>query len=183
MIWLRLLTYTMIVSKGVARCIHCAEQKNKWCDVETKHITAWKCLFESLSNFKRVSCKKKKLKNNFLWCRSVVSNWRDCGNGICCKVWSDLIDTLCRMAFQIWFTSFNQSPLDEMAAILADDIFKLIFLNENDTISIQKLLKLVPMNPSGNKPALVQVMAWRWRGDKPLPKIMMTQFTDAYMRH
>ena len=28
-------------------------------------------------------------------------------------------------------------PLDKMAAILADDIFKCIFLNENDRIQIQ----------------------------------------------
>ena len=34
-----------------------------------------------------------------------------------------------------------------------------------------------------NKSALVQVMAWRWTGDKPLPEPMLTQFTDAYMWH
>ena len=32
--------------------------------------------------------------------------------------------------------SYLISPLDEMAAILADDIFKRIFLNENDRIPI-----------------------------------------------
>ena len=32
-----------------------------------------------------------------------------------------------------------------------------------------------------NKPALVQVMAWRRTGDKPLPELMLIQFTDAYM--
>ena len=34
-----------------------------------------------------------------------------------------------------------------------------------------------------NKPALVQVMAWRRSGDKPLPEPMLTQFTDVYMRN
>ena len=34
-----------------------------------------------------------------------------------------------------------------------------------------------------NKPALVQVMAWRRQGDKPLPELLMTQFTDTYLRH
>ena len=37
-------------------------------------------------------------------------------------------------------TAFNyltHLPLDKMAAILADDIFKCIFLNENDRIPIQ----------------------------------------------
>ena len=74
-------------------------------------------------------------------------------------------------------------PLDKMAAILADDIFKCIFLNENDIIPIQISLKFVPRSPIDNKPALVQVMAWRRIGDKPLPEPMMAQFTDAYMRH
>ena len=70
-----------------------------------------------------------------------------------------------------------------MAAIWADDIFKCIFLNENDKIPIQISLKLVSRSPIDNKPALVQVMDWRRIGDKPLPEPMMTQFTDAYMWH
>ena len=67
--------------------------------------------------------------------------------------------------------------------ILADNIFKCIFFNENARISIQISLKFVPNGPIDNKPALVQVMAWRRTGDKPLPEPMLTQFIDAYMRH
>ena len=74
-------------------------------------------------------------------------------------------------------------PLDKMAAILTDNIFKCIFLNENDRILIHIPLKYVPISPIENKPALVQAMAWRRRGDKPLPEPMLTQFTDAYMRY
>ena len=48
-----------------------------------------------------------------------------------------------------------------MAAILADDIFKCIFLNESDRTPIQISLKFVPRSPKYNEPALVQVMAWR----------------------
>ena len=70
-----------------------------------------------------------------------------------------------------------------MAAILADDKFKLIFVNENDRILIPISLKLVPRSPIDNYPALVQVMVWRGTGDKPLPKPMLTLLTDAYMRH
>ena len=66
-----------------------------------------------------------------------------------------------------------------MAAILVDDIFECIFLNENNRIPIQISLKFVPRSPIDNKPALVQVMAWRRTGDKPLPEPRMTQFTDA----
>ena len=70
-----------------------------------------------------------------------------------------------------------------MATIFAENIFKCIFLNKNDRITTQISLKLVPKSPVDYKPALVQVMAWRQTGDKPLPEPMMTQFTDAYMRH
>ena len=58
-----------------------------------------------------------------------------------------------------------------MAAILADDIFEWIFV------------KVIPESPTDSKKALVQVMAWRQPGDKPLPEPMVTQFTDAYVRH
>ena len=56
-----------------------------------------------------------------------------------------------------------------MAAILADNIFNSIFLNENDRIPIQISLKYVPRSPIDNKPALIKVMAWCRTGDKLLP--------------
>ena len=70
-----------------------------------------------------------------------------------------------------------------MAVILADGFFKCIFLYENNRNPIPISLKFVPRSPINNKQALVQVMAWRRIGDKPLPELMMAQFTDAYMRH
>ena len=69
--------------------------------------------------------------------------------------------------------------LDKMAAILADENFTCIFLNENDRILIQISLKFVPKSPIDYKSALVQVMAWRRRGDKPLPESVLTQFTEG----
>ena len=54
-----------------------------------------------------------------------------------------------------------------------DEIFKSIFLNENVWISIKMSLKLVPRCPINNIPALVQIMAWRRQGDKPLSEPMM----------
>ena len=68
-----------------------------------------------------------------------------------------------------------------MAAIFADDNFRCIFLNENDKILIRISTIFVPRSPVHNNPALVQVMAWRRTGDKPLPEPMLTQLTDAYM--
>ena len=37
--------------------------------------------------------------------------------------------------------------------------------------------------PIDNKSALVQIMAWRRTGVKPLPEAMLIQSIDAYMRH
>ena len=74
-------------------------------------------------------------------------------------------------------------PLDKMTALLADDIFNRIFLNENIRISIQFSLKVVPKDPIDNKSALVQVMAMCRTGDKPLTEPMLTQSNDAYMGH
>ena len=55
----------------------------------------------------------------------------------------------------------------------ADDIFKRIFLYENIWIPIKISLKFVPRGSINNIPALVQIMAWRRPGDKPLSKPMM----------
>ena len=57
----------------------------------------------------------------------------------------------------------------------ADDIFKCIFLNENVWILIRISLKFVPQGPINNIPALVQIMAWRRRGNKPLFGPMMVR--------
>ena len=57
----------------------------------------------------------------------------------------------------------------------ADDIFKCIFFNENVWIFIKISLKFVPRGPINNIPALVQIMAWRRPGDKPLSETMMVR--------
>ena len=55
----------------------------------------------------------------------------------------------------------------------ADDIFKCLFLNENVWIPIKISLKFVPTGPINNIPAMVQIMAWRRPGDKPLSEPMV----------
>ena len=55
----------------------------------------------------------------------------------------------------------------------ADDTCKCIFLNENVSISIKISLKFIPKGPIDNIPALVQIMAWRRLGDKPLYETML----------
>ena len=56
---------------------------------------------------------------------------------------------------------------------IADDTFERIFVNENARILIEISLKFVPKGPINNIPALVQIMAWRRPGDKPLSEPMM----------
>ena len=68
---------------------------------------------------------------------------------------------------------------DSFQASFSDDIF----LSENVRIAIQLSLKFVPRGPIDKKSALVQVMAWRRTGDKPIPEPLLNQFTDAYMLH
>ena len=47
------------------------------------------------------------------------------------------------------------------------------FLNDNVWISLQISLKFVPKVQINNIPALVQIMAWRRPGDKPLSEPMV----------
>ena len=54
-----------------------------------------------------------------------------------------------------------------------DDIFKFIFLRENVWISLKISLTFVPNGLINNIPALVQIMAWRRPGDKPLSESMV----------
>ena len=60
-----------------------------------------------------------------------------------------------------------------MAATLADDTFICKFVNENILISMTISLNFVPKGPINNIPALVQIMAWRRPGDKPLSEPML----------
>ena len=68
--------------------------------------------------------------------------------------------------FRLGTNQFNTLRPRQDGWHFADDIFKCIFLNEN--IWIKSSLKFVPRGPINNIPALVQIMAWRQPGDKPL---------------
>ena len=65
---------------------------------------------------------------------------------------------------------------------VADDIFKCIFLNENIWIPTKISLNYVPYGLIDNMAALVQIIALRRPGDKPLSETMMGKFGDAYLR-
>ena len=62
-----------------------------------------------------------------------------------------------------------------------DDILKCMFLNENVFISNKLSLMFVPTGPVNDIPTLVQIMAWRRPGDKPLSGSMMLAYWRIYV--
>ena len=68
---------------------------------------------------------------------------------------------------------FNTLRLRQNGCHFPDNIFKCVFLNEKVRILVEISLKFVPKGPINNIPALVQIMAWCWPGDKPLFDPMM----------
>ena len=77
----------------------------------------------------------------------------------------------------------NSAPPGQNGRHFKDDIFRCIFVNEKFYNLIKFSLKFVPKGSIDDNPALVQVMAWRRMGDKPLSELMLNRFTDAYMQH
>ena len=71
------------------------------------------------------------------------------------------------------FNTFNTLRPRQNGQHFPNYIFKCIFFNENIWISIEISLKFVPQGPISNILALVQIMALRQLGDKPLSEPMM----------
>ena len=83
------------------------------------------------------------------------------------------------LVFHTW--NFNTLWPWQNGHHFADDIFKCIFLKEIVWISLNISLNFVLTVQISNIPALVQIMAWRQPGDKPLSGPMMVYLTDAYV--
>ena len=81
------------------------------------------------------------------------------------------------------FNLLTHLPPGQDGHHFSDDTFKCIFMKGKFCILIPISFKVVPKGAIDNKLALVQVVAWRQTGDKPLPEPMLTQFNDAYMQH
>ena len=67
----------------------------------------------------------------------------------------------------------NTSRPRQDGRYFADSVLKCIFLNENVWILLKIPQKFVPRGPINIIPALVQIMAWRRPGDKPLSQPML----------
>ena len=86
--------------------------------------------------------------------------------------------SLCRLALALVVSNFiakcfNTLRPGQNGHHFADDIFKCIFFNENVWTPIKISLKFVSKGPINNITALVQIMAWRRLGDKPLSEPIM----------
>ena len=82
-----------------------------------------------------------------------------------------------------WYSSMGPKVIQlthwgryKMTTIFQTTFFKCIYLNENVWIPIKISLKIAPKGPINNIPALVQIMAWRRPGDKPLSEPMAGSF-------
>ena len=72
-----------------------------------------------------------------------------------------------------WYKKSDSLGREKSGRHFLDDILNLILVNENVWIPIEVSLKFVPKGPNNNIAALVQIMAWRRQGAKPLSEPMM----------
>ena len=107
--------------------------------------------------------------------------WRTDGLELYCELGITYIrlctslKTLWRSNFMPPSRSFNTLRPKQYGRHFSDDSFNRIFLNEHVKISIEISQKFVPGGPNKNIPTLVQIMAWRRPGDKPLSEPMMVR--------
>ena len=87
--------------------------------------------------------------------------------------WLKMRITFHKQSSKMLLEIVNTLRLRQNGRRFPNDIFKCIFLNENTWISIKISLKFVPRGPINNILALVQIMARRQTGDKPLSEAMM----------
>ena len=98
----------------------------------------------------------------------------------------------CHIKYAIWFCCvllsldyifawwLNSYSLDKNGRHFGRRHFQMRFLDDNVRISIKISLKFVPKGPIKNITALVQIMAWHLRGDKPLSESMMVRLPTPF---
>ena len=77
------------------------------------------------------------------------------------------------IALVMWKSTLTHWGRDNMAAIFPTTFSNGIFLNGDACILTKIPLKFIPKDPINNIPSLVQIMAWRRTGDKPLCEPMV----------
>ena len=112
------------------------------------------------------------------WCLVIIGLWNGLTSVWCqANTWTNA--TLLPMgprekSSDNWFNTWGW---DKMAAIL-DNIFKAFSWYENVQISTNISPKFVPYGPVDYNRAVVQIMAWRQPGNKPLSQPMMVSLFD-----
>ena len=76
--------------------------------------------------------------------------------------------------------AINSSPHGQNGCHFANDIFRCIFVNGKFCILIKISQKFIPKCQIDN-PALVQIMAWRQIGNKPLSEPMLTHLHEPWI--
>ena len=118
------------------------------------------------------------------------ANHADCVPGHRNQIYHELTkesEGTCRTLMPIFSSAFVQFswishlPLDKMAAI-SQTTYSNAFFYERQVLYFDSNFTEVCSHGSNWSP-LVQLMAWRRTGDKPLPEPMLSQFTDAHMQH
>ena len=74
-------------------------------------------------------------------------------------------------------TDISHPPNPDKMTAISQTTYSNVFSGMRNVVFLFKCH--VPKDPIDNKPALVQVMASRRTGDKPLPEAILTQFIDA----
>ena len=93
--------------------------------------------------------------------------------------WSGLLSRLMKYAIPITtIQPVNAFRPRQSGCHFTDDNFKGIFVNENAWLSLKIPLTFLPMVSINSIPELVQIMAWRRLGDRPLSEsIVVTLLT------
>ena len=137
---------------------------NRWLVVQSHQSIAW-------TNTDLLSLRPLWIHYSLIWVNT---------QGFPCKI---LHLNILSAKWRPFCSGFNSLRPRQNIRHFADDVFKCNFLNDYVWIPIEISLKFVPKRPINNIPALVQIVAWRHKGDKPLSEPKMTQFNDVYMRH
>ena len=160
-------------------------------NVKCEYITLY--LLWSLKQFSmlKVKCDKtQKLRQNVCVVVMMILSLNTCIEILCLKeLWSVysaslspylpgttmILPAACKRKNKTIYWLINTLMPRQNGQHFPDNIFQYIFLNENVWISIEISLNYVHKSPINNKPALVQIMAWRRPGDKPLSEPMMVR--------
>ena len=106
---------------------------------------------------------QKWITGEYIWCMSDITMFVPDCNYI---NWHDIT----------FMEYFNQHiEVNTNGCRFPNNIFKWIFLNGTVWIPIEISLKFVSKGAINNIPALVQIMAWRYQGYKPLSEPMMVR--------